>query len=84
MRLRIRDRNEFWTPLRNSTHIWAAPLPRGLAPGIHRLEVRAVDEYGQVHREERLVEIVDYSPAANRNAGRMDTDTKARTTGRRT
>ena len=56
LRLRIRDRNEFWTPLRNSTHIWAAPLPRDLAPGIHRLEVRAVDEYGQVHVAHRLVE----------------------------
>ncbi len=57
LRLRIRDRNEFWTPLRNSTHIWATPLPRDLAPGVHRLQVRAVDEYGQAHEGERLVEV---------------------------
>ncbi len=57
LRLRIRNRDESWTPLRNSTHIWAAPLPRDLAPGVHRLRVRAVDEYGQVHEAHRLVEV---------------------------
>ncbi len=57
LRLPIRDRNEFWTPLRNSTHIWAAPLPSDLAPGVHRLQVRAVVEYGQVHEAHRLVEV---------------------------
>ncbi len=57
LRLRIRDRNEFWTPLRNSTHIWAAPLPRDLAPGVHQLQVRAIDEYGQVHVAHRLIEV---------------------------
>ena len=57
LRLPIRDRSEFWTPLRNSSHIWAAPLPRDLDPGVHRLELRAVDEYGQVHRGARLVEV---------------------------
>ncbi len=56
LRLPIRDRSVFWTSLRNSTHIWAAPLPRDLAPGVHRFEVRAVDEYGQVHVAHRLVE----------------------------
>ncbi len=61
LRLRIKDRNEFWTPLRRSTHIWAAPLPRDLGPGIHRLEVRAVDEYGQVHRGNKLIEITPYT-----------------------
>ncbi len=57
LRLCIRDRNEFWTPLRKSTHIWAATLPRDLAPGIYRLEVRAIDEYGQVHEAHRLIEV---------------------------
>jgi hypothetical protein len=55
--LRIRDRNVFWTPLRDSTHIWAAPLPRGLAPGVHRITIRAVDEYGQEHESAKLIEI---------------------------
>lgn len=57
--LRIPDRNVFWTPLSDSTHIWAAPLPRGLPPGVHRLSVRAVDEYGQVHEAAQLIEIED-------------------------
>ncbi len=57
LRLRIRDRIEFWTPLRNSTHILAAPLPLDLAPGVHQLQVRAIDEYGQVHVAHRLIEV---------------------------
>jgi hypothetical protein len=28
-----------------------------LSPGIHRIEVRAVDEYGQVHEAARLIEV---------------------------
>ena len=55
--LRIRDRNVFWTPLRDSTHIWAAPLPRDLAPGVRRITIRAVDEYGQEHESAKLIEI---------------------------
>ncbi len=53
----IRDRNVFWIPLRKSTHIWAVPLPRDLGPVVHQLEVRAVDEYGQVHEAHRLIEV---------------------------
>jgi len=56
--LRIKDRSVFWTPLRDSTHIWAAPLPRDLAPGVRRITIRAVDEYGQEHRGTKLIEIV--------------------------
>ncbi len=56
--LRIPDRSVFWTPLRDSTHIWAAPLPRDLAPGVHRIAIRAVDEYGQEHRATKLIEVV--------------------------
>ena len=44
--LRIKDRSVYWTPLRDSTHIWAAPLPRDLASGVRRITIRAVDEYG--------------------------------------
>ncbi len=46
------------TLLRNSTHIWAVPLPRDPPPGARRITIRAIDEYGQVHREERLIEVV--------------------------
>jgi hypothetical protein len=55
--LRIKDRSVFWTPVRRSTHIWAAPLPRDLEPGVHRITVRAIDEYGQVHEAAKLIEV---------------------------
>ncbi len=57
LRLRIPDRLVNWTPPRDSTHIWAAPLPRDLAPGVRRITIRAVDEYGQEQRSFKLVEI---------------------------
>jgi hypothetical protein len=55
--LRIKDRSVYWTPLRDSTHIWAAPLPRDLAPGVRRITIRAVDEYGQEHQASKLIEV---------------------------
>ena len=55
--LGIKDRSVFWTPPRDSTHIWAAPLPRDLAPGVHRITVRAVDEYGQEHESAKSIEV---------------------------
>jgi hypothetical protein len=57
LRLRIPDRKVYWTPLRDSTHIWAAALPRDLALGVRRVTVRAVDEYGQEHEGAKLIEI---------------------------
>ncbi len=56
--LRIPDRSIFWTPRGDSTHIWVAPLPRDLAPGVRRITIRAIDEYGQEHRDTKLIEIV--------------------------
>ena len=56
--LRIKDRSVYWTPPRDSTHIWAAPLPHDLAPGPRRITIRAIDEYGQEHRDTKLIEIV--------------------------
>ena len=58
LHLRIKDRSVFWTPLRESTHIWAAPLPRDLAPGVRPITIRAIDEYGQEHECAKLIEIV--------------------------
>ncbi len=58
LHLRIKDRSVFWTPLRDSAHIWAAPLPRDLAPGVRRITIRAIDEYGQEHEANRLIEVV--------------------------
>ncbi len=55
--LRIPDRSIYWTPPRDSTHIWAAPLPRDLAPGVRRITIRAIDEYGQEHEAAKLIEV---------------------------
>ena len=41
-----------------SHHLWAAPLPTTLLPGTHRLEVRALDEYGAAHTALRLMEVI--------------------------
>ena len=57
LQLRITDRSVYWTPPRDSAHIWAAPLPRDLAPGVRRITIRAVDEYGQEHEGAKLIEI---------------------------
>ena len=57
--LQIKDRSVFWTPLRESTHIWAAPLPRDLSPGVRRITIRALDEYGQEHEAAKLIEVGD-------------------------
>jgi hypothetical protein len=35
-----------WVKPVAASHIWTAPLPAGLPPGVHRLNVRATDEYG--------------------------------------
>ncbi len=31
------------------------PLPHDLAPGVHRISIRAVDEYGQEHQGAKLI-----------------------------
>ncbi len=58
LHLRIPDRLVYWTPPRDSTHIWSAPLPHDLAPGVRRITIRAVDEYGQEHEGAKLIEVV--------------------------
>lgn len=40
-----------------SHHIWVAEIPSGLASGMHRIEVRWVDLYGQTHRGWRLLRV---------------------------
>ena len=47
----------YWTPLRDSTHIWAVPLPRNLVPGLRCITIHAVGEYGQKHEGAKLIEI---------------------------
>jgi hypothetical protein len=46
-----------WTRAVPSSHIWSAPLPPSLRPGIHPLTVRATDEYGRQIATHLMLEI---------------------------
>jgi hypothetical protein len=46
-----------WVKAENSSHIWAARLPRNLEPGPHTLTVRVCDEYGREFSEHAVVEV---------------------------
>ncbi len=47
-----------WVKPELSSHLWQADLPAGLGAGTHRLQVRAVDEYGGRHTASMILEIV--------------------------
>lgn len=47
-----------WVAACRSSHIWRAPLPAGLSPGAHVIEVFATDESGTIHSDTLQVEIV--------------------------
>ena len=42
-----------------SSHIWAAPLPADLPVGVHRVDVRSVDMFGQEDIDHRTFRIVE-------------------------
>jgi len=42
---------------RDSTHIWTAPLPAVLKPGLHLIKVRATDMYGKTYTGHRTFRI---------------------------
>ena len=46
-----------WVRAEPSSHIWQARLPADLAPGPHRLNVSATNEYGHVHRGAVIFEV---------------------------
>lgn len=46
-----------WVEPVQSTHLWRTPLPGGLSPGAHGLEVRAIDEYGRRHLAHIVIEV---------------------------
>ena len=46
-----------WVEPVQSTHLWRMPLPGGLSPGAHCLEVQAIDEYGRRHLVHTIIEI---------------------------
>jgi hypothetical protein len=53
-----------WVEPVPSTHVWAAPLPDDLAPGVHTITVTALDEYGREHRAHKLFEVYALAAAA--------------------
>jgi hypothetical protein len=40
------------------THLFVARLPADLETGTHRIMVAASDEYGRMHRDHLLVEVI--------------------------
>lgn len=38
----------------SSTHLWNGPMPTGMQPGYHRLEVRTTDMFGQTYEATRI------------------------------
>jgi hypothetical protein len=51
-----RDKYKKWMEPTFCSHIWAAPLPGNLKPGIHQLKVTAKDHQGNVFTTYRLFE----------------------------
>jgi hypothetical protein len=41
-----------------STHIWSLPMQKDIEPGVHTLFIRVQDEYGQIHMESKIFEVV--------------------------
>ena len=56
------DTMKSWVEPMETPHIWEAPLPEGLQPGVHTITVRATDEYGRIHTEHKLFEIYAMTP----------------------
>lgn len=40
-----------------SDHLWKAPLPEGLKPGVHRIYVKTEDQYGRVFEASRVMRV---------------------------
>ena len=47
-----------WVSATPSSHIWTAPLPAGLAPGVHQVRIRSLDEYGRIDVGHLLLEVM--------------------------
>jgi hypothetical protein len=46
-----------WLRTKSSTHIWTAPLPYNLEPGLHQVTVITRDIYGFVYKETKMFEV---------------------------
>jgi len=47
-----------------STHIWIAPLPENLEPGLHRLKIKVEDHQGDVFHGYRIFNLLPIAPIA--------------------
>ncbi|MCA9080208.1 MAG: calcineurin-like phosphoesterase family protein [Planctomycetaceae bacterium] len=61
LELSILEKNlDAWRKLpkpKPSTHLWKGTLPAGLAPGVHRIEVRELDQWQRTHTASRVVRV---------------------------
>ena len=46
-----------WVSTEPSSHVFVAPLPDDLGPGVHTIEVEAQDDWGQRHRSRLVFEV---------------------------
>lgn len=53
-----------WVAPVASSHIWRMRLPASLPAGVHRLTVRAHDEYGRQHTQHAVLEVSDSGTSA--------------------
>jgi 3',5'-cyclic AMP phosphodiesterase CpdA len=55
-----RDRHAYkaWVEPAPSSHIWTAPLPEDLSPGVYRVAVRGTDEFGRPIADQMVLDIV--------------------------
>ena len=55
---RNRHAYKAWVEPTPSSHIWTAPLPEDLSPGVYRLVVRGTDEFGRPMSDQMVLDIV--------------------------
>jgi hypothetical protein len=52
-----RDMIPGWIRPSTTSHLWSAPMPESLEPGVHRVTVEVVDQYGFGHKQTQLFEV---------------------------
>jgi hypothetical protein len=52
-----KDTFKSWSKPQKCAHIWTAPLPTTLAPGLHNIVVRTTDQFGRSFSATRIFEI---------------------------
>ena len=53
----IKDVAPKWISPEVSTHIWTLPFPADLAPGVHRIVVKTIDQFENEYQAARVFEI---------------------------